>query len=141
MSFAESSNLCARVAAATTRVPGVRLAYVFGSRIGGRPREDSDLDVAVLYDRSLDVRGREEARRDLLDALAEVLGALGERADIVDLDRCDSAVAFAAIRNGRLAHARDEDERIQLVSKIARRYDDDAPTRTLFREAARKVAS
>ncbi len=139
--LADPAALCAAVASVVARVPSVRLAYVFGSRIVGRPRDDSDLDLAVLYDRALGARAREEARRDLLDLLTEALGRLGERADIVDLARCDSAVAFAAIRDGKLVYASDEDERIQTVSLIARRYDDDTPKRALFREAARRVGS
>lgn len=134
------AELTVAVAQALSRVPTVRVAYLFGSRAKGTARPGSDLDVGVLYDRALDASGREEARRDVLDALAEDLGALGERADIVDLERCDSSVAFQAIRDGKLAVARSEAERVRAVVAVARRYDDDAPKRELFRSAARRLA-
>lgn len=131
-----SDELASSVGCALSRVPSVRVAFVFGSRVTGRARIDSDLDVAVVYDRTLTDREREAARRDVLDELAASLGALGERADVVDLDRCDSSVAFSAIKHGRLALARSEPERVRTVVAIARRFDDDAPKRALFRRAA-----
>ncbi|HVY45259.1 MAG TPA: nucleotidyltransferase domain-containing protein [Minicystis sp.] len=137
----EPETLVARVARALSGVPGVRVAFVFGSRVTRRARPDSDLDVGVVYARELDGRGREDARRDVCDALAAELGALGERADVVDLDRCGAAIAFAALRDGCLALARTEPERVAFAVRTMRRYDDDAPRRALFREAARRVAS
>jgi hypothetical protein len=117
-------------------IDAVRVAYVFGSQVTGRAGPRSDLDVAVLWDRSFDDMRRERARRDVLDALADRLGALGERADIVDIDRCASAVAFKAIAEGRRVLARDDGERVQLEAHVMRRYDDDAPRRALYRRAA-----
>jgi predicted nucleotidyltransferase len=134
-------DLAREVSRALLEVPSVWLAYLFGSRASGRARPDSDLDVAILYDRTLDVAGREEARRDVLDALSASLGPLGEHADIVDLERCDSGVAFRAIRNGLLALTRSDLERVRTIVAVARRFDDDAPKRALFRRAAQRAMS
>lgn len=130
------SELVASVATALAGVEELRLAWVFGSRLAGRPRTDSDLDVAVRYDAGLDDAGREAARRRLVAALADALGAVGERADVVDLDRADVAVAFEAVRQGSLALARSEDERVEVVARVARRYDDERGKRELYRRAA-----
>jgi predicted nucleotidyltransferase len=121
-------------------VAAVRIAYVFGSRVTGGARPDSDLDVAVLYDRSLDGRARELARREVIVALADALGTLGERTDVLDLDAADSSIAFAVVHDGRRALVRDPAERVSFEALTFRRYDDDAPRRTLFRDAVAKAA-
>lgn len=54
----------------------------------------------------------------------------------MDLANADPAVAFKAIQ-GQLVLARDDAERRLLEVRIARRYDDDAPRRALYRRAAR----
>lgn len=130
------SELVAAIGAALAGVEGVRLAWVFGSRVSGRARVDSDLDIAVRFDAGLEPGGREAARRRLVAALSDELGALGERADVVDLDRADGAVAFEAVRRGDLALARSEAERVDAVARVARRYDDERGKRALFRRAA-----
>jgi hypothetical protein len=130
-----------RVACALERFAGVRTAWLFGSQVTGRARPDSDLDVAVSYDRTLDADARERLRRQVVDELTESLGALGERADVVDLDDCDSAVAFRAVSEGALLFARNESDRVRVVARVARRYDDEAPRRELFRRAAIAVST
>jgi predicted nucleotidyltransferase len=118
------------------QMPEVRLAYLFGSYTSGKARKDSDLDVAVRFAPDLNSTARGNATLRLISALTDKLGKLGERADILDLDLAGSGVAFRVIRDGQCLLARDEAERIRLVARIARRYDDDAPYRALFRKAA-----
>jgi predicted nucleotidyltransferase len=122
-------------------IEAVRVAYIFGSRARGEGRADSDLDVALVYERTLDWGGQERARRDVLDALSKALGALGERADLVDLAQADSAVAFRAVRDGLRVLARTDAERVAAEVSVGRRYDDDAPKRRLFQRAAAGIAA
>jgi predicted nucleotidyltransferase len=117
----------------------VRLAYLFGSRARGTARSDSDLDIAVAYASSTDPAQRERLRRQIVTALTDALGTVGERTDVVDLEFAPAEIAFAAIRATRLL-ARSEVERVRLEARIARRYDDEAPRREIFRAAARRVA-
>ena len=137
----QNEALLAKAGAALEAVPAVRVAYVFGSRVSGRARPRSDLDVAVLYDPRLDADGRETARRDVLAALTDAFGRLGELADIVDLGSSGAAVAFRAIRDGRCVLARERAERVRLEARLARRYDDEAPRRALIRRAATRAAT
>jgi uncharacterized protein YutE (UPF0331/DUF86 family)/predicted nucleotidyltransferase len=107
---------------------GVRLAYLFGSRSRGAARPDSDLDIAVAYASDADLAQREILRRQLVAALTDALGAVGERADVVDLEHAPSEIAFAAIRATRLL-ARSEEERVRHEVRVARFHDDDAVRR------------
>ena len=125
--------------AAVEAQPGVAVAYLFGSRATGRERPDSDLDLAIGWDAELDARDREIREQSLRGVLGEALGAVGEQADIVDLGRAGAALAFRVIRDGILLFARDRRTKIELEARIARRYDDEAPYRALFRQAARRA--
>jgi predicted nucleotidyltransferase len=133
-------ELTRRVAEALAPLDPVRVAWVFGSRIAGTATPRSDLDVAVVYPRDLDDAERERMRRRLVAALTGAMGSIGERTDVVDVDRASSSVAFRAIRDGRRALTRSEAERVAAQVRICRRHDDDAPRRALYRDAARQHA-
>lgn len=134
-----STDLVRTLAQVVATEPDVVLAYLFGSRAHGTPRPDSDLDVAVAYAPHLDGAAREAARRRLVVALADALGAVGETADVIDLERCGATLAFRAIRDAVPIFVRDARVRVTLEARIARQYDDEAPYRELFRRAARRA--
>lgn len=132
----DGDTLVERVRAALVPMAAIRVAYLFGSRVSGRARADSDLDLAVLYDPLLGPAERETVRREVVGALTDTLGRLGESTDVVDLERAGSALGFRAIRDGRRLLERDRAERVRLEARIARMYDDDAPRRELMWRAA-----
>jgi predicted nucleotidyltransferase len=136
----DAETLVARVRRALEGVPAVRVAYLFGSRVTGRARPDSDLDLAVLFDRDLDATARLRATLDVIGLLTDALGVLGERADILDLRQAGSGVGFRAIREGRRVIERDPVERLRIEVRIARQYDDEAPRRALLVKAAHQAA-
>jgi predicted nucleotidyltransferase len=121
-------------------IPSVQVAYLFGSRARGTSRPDSDLDLAIALPREMPDAERGRVKLQVIDGLTARLGSLGERADIVDLDRAGSSVAFAAIAQGRCVYTRDRAERVRLEVRIARRYDDERPYRELTAAAARRAA-
>jgi predicted nucleotidyltransferase len=131
----EVDALAAKVASALAPVESVRVAWLFGSQVRGRARGDSDLDLAVKFDRSLDGRARELCRREIVAALTDALGPLGERTDVVDVDRAGTGVCFAALREGVRVLARSEEERIDASVRILRMYDDQRAFRELFERA------
>ncbi|MGM0578244.1 MAG: nucleotidyltransferase domain-containing protein [Myxococcota bacterium] len=124
------------IARALDPIEAVRVAWLFGSRVHGRPHPGSDLDLAVAYDPAVRGRARELARRDVVAAVTDALGPVGERLDVVDVDRSDSGVALQAIRQGHLVLARTDAERADAIVRILRRHDDDLPRRRMLRRAA-----
>ncbi len=135
-----TAELLGRIAAALEPLDSVRVAWLFGSQIRGTATERSDLDLAVALSPGLDDVSREGARRAIVAALTDAVGSLGERTDVVDVDRSGGGVSFRAIREGRRIVCRSESERVAAEVRIARRYDDEAPRRALYREAARRHA-
>lgn len=135
-----AAELLRGIAEALEPLDSVRVAWLFGSRVRGTATERSDLDLAVALGLGLDDVGRERVRRAIVGALTDALGALGERTDVVDIDRADGGVAFRALREGRRVLSRSESDRVAAEVRIARRYDDEAPRRALYREAARRHA-
>ncbi len=133
-------DIASKVASAVARNQRAVVAYVFGSQVNGTARADSDLDIAVRWTLGLNQVDRLQAQLDLIEALTEVLGALGETSDVVDMDESSSAVAFRAISEGVCVYARTEAERVEAVVRTCRRYDDDAPKRALYRNAASDAA-
>ncbi len=134
------SELLAQLRLLFADQPAAVLAYCFGSRATGRNRPDSDLDLAVLWDRTLDGGAQRNAEHRLRAALAENLGRLGEEADLVDLARAGTILGFRVIRDGKLLLVRSPSLRVQFEARIARAYDDEAPYRQLFRRAALRFA-
>jgi hypothetical protein len=65
----ESSSGRRRIERAVDETPGVLFATLFGSRAGGRAREDSDWDVAIYLDPALGARERGAIRDRLIAAL------------------------------------------------------------------------
>jgi uncharacterized protein len=135
-----ADELVQQVAAALAPLEGVRVAWLFGSQVKGGATPRSDLDLAVVFARNADGPGRERARRTLVARMTDALGALGERTDVVDVDRTSSSVAFRAITERVRVVVRSESERVAAEVRVARRYDDDAPRRDLYRRAARDHA-
>jgi predicted nucleotidyltransferase len=128
------------VAAALQPFEEIRVAYLFGSRARGSARADSDLDIALHLGAATSDDHRATLLLSIIAALTDSLGALGERADLLELNRAGSSVAFAVIRDGKCVLCRDRRERVRLEARIARRYDDERPYRELFRGAALRIA-
>ncbi len=73
----------------------VLAAYVFGSRAGGEPRPDSDVDIGVLFDSPQPL----EATLRLESALQDVTA---ERVDLVDVGRAGAFLALAIVCGERI---------------------------------------
>lgn len=103
---------------------GVAAAYLFGSRATGRPRPDSDTDVAVLLRPGQPTPTLLE-REALAVALAAVLGA-GE-VDLVVLDGAPLELRARVVRTGRLLAAPDPVARVRFEVDTQSRWFDVEP--------------
>lgn len=100
----------------------VRLAYLFGSLAAGTERASSDVDVAVLL--------TPEASTKFLDRLTHVLErATGRTVDLVDLATAPPLLAHEIIKKGTIILSRNEEERVNFVTRAVARYLDTAHLR------------
>lgn len=76
----------------------VELAVLFGSHARGHPSAESDIDIAVAFDDTVDADDRLSARIDLIVDLMEALET--DAVDVADFDAIRPAVGAHAIRTG-----------------------------------------
>lgn len=103
-------------------IPGVRLAYLFGSRVDGTVGPLSDYDVAVLADGAQDLAA-------LRAWLAHELGVALEtnHADVVLLNQAPVELAYAVVAQGDVVYQRDEATRVEYEAEVLTRYGDYLP--------------
>ncbi|MDY6769700.1 MAG: nucleotidyltransferase domain-containing protein [Candidatus Nanohaloarchaea archaeon] len=99
---------------------GILFAYLYGSRVKGVEREDSDLDIAVYTDNGLEPR---ELSR-LIIALED---ATGEEVDVAVLNDAGVIFQHQVVKYGEPVYVADEEVRIAFETRVYRRYDDYKP--------------
>jgi predicted nucleotidyltransferase len=87
-------QLAEAVAYLQRNIPTLRAVYLFGSQATGDIRAESDVDLAVLADASLE----ELYRYDLMGELAEILG---REVDLLDLQNASTVLRIQVIGKGR----------------------------------------
>ncbi len=75
--------------------PDLQLAIIFGSGADGNLRFDSDIDIAVYPEHSLD----SSKRQQLSDAISE---ATGRTVDLIDLSITDGALLRQILSTGKI---------------------------------------
>ena len=96
-------------------LPGLKLAYVFGSRAAGRSRVDSDVDLAVLCDVVVDPLA--------LYGIAQIIaGALRREVDLVDLARASTVLQKEVVAQGKVLHEREPGMRLVFESRVLSDY-------------------
>jgi len=88
----------------------IRLAIVFGSVGDGHATHSSDLDIAVLCDRSMS----SDLRSTLISILAR---ATGRPIDLVDLSRAGEPLLGEILKNGTRILSRDDSAYAELLRK------------------------
>lgn len=101
---------------------GVAVAYLFGSRALGRPRPDSDADVAVLTERPLDLL----ERGVLADRLARALDV--PEVDLVVLEEASLELRGHVVQEGTVLHSDDEPRRVAFETRTRSEWFDYRPT-------------
>lgn len=89
------------------RKHGVVLAYLLGSRAKGLEREDSDYDIAVLFNRNVTIMDEIKLGLDIADKLKLPV----EMIDITALNKADLLFKARISREGIPIYVSDEDMR------------------------------
>lgn len=118
--------------------PEVDAAWLFGSRAEGRPRADSDVDVAVLFARHMAFEQAVFRRGTLMDELA---ARLGRAVDVVDVERLSPRIFASVMRGSRLLMSRDEPHRVGALARQYALWHDMEPHRRMQRDAMRAFFS
>ena len=104
---------------ALASVPGLELAYVFGSIARGTERPQSDIDIAVQAPKAL-------SAAELLALHRAVSAATGRSVDVVDLRRAGHPLLGEILRDGaRLVGS--ADAHADLATRAALDFDDFFP--------------
>ena len=94
-----SMDFAAAIDLLRTRVPGLRVVWMHGSRARGDARPDSDVDLALVADAPV-------ALDDVLSLQSDLTARLGDEVDLVDLFGADDVLRVQVIEHGRVLFAR-----------------------------------
>lgn len=100
----------------------VRFAYLFGSQAAGRPRPDSDVDVAILADDAVPADAYDRLALRCADALAVASGI--PRIEVTVLNRAPLRFVGRVLRQRIVLFSRDEPARVAYESLMGRMADD-----------------
>jgi hypothetical protein len=94
----------------------IKLAFLIGSHAKGTARPDSDVDVAVLFGRSFDVK-------QVLDLKEQLTELVGVDVDLVVLDSVGPVMKMQVLKTGILLHA-EKGAYEQFFVSTVNEYDD-----------------
>lgn len=93
------SNLAVQIEAraknALLDTTGLRLAMLYGSMAAGNPRADSDVDLALLFDRPM-------TALDKMELTTRLGSAVGRSVDLVDLYSLNGTILKQVLIGGRV---------------------------------------
>lgn len=94
---------------------GLRLVLLFGSSVTGKMHRHSDIDLAFLFDRDMDIIA-------LTNTVIRLLHT--DNVDVIDLKHASPLLRFSVVKNGRLLYERSQGEFNSFSSLTFRRYVD-----------------
>lgn len=102
----------------------IAAAYLFGSQARGTGRENSDIDVAVLFYRLEDKLARFDRR---LEMIIELERMVGRKVDVVDMEEAPLLLRHQILKDGILLVDKEPGYRISFEVKSRRTYFDLRP--------------
>jgi predicted nucleotidyltransferase len=97
---------------------GVGILVAFGSRVSGKERDDSDLDLGALR-----ADGRPFRHRELADLLADLQERTPHHVDLVDLASADTLLRYEVLKNHERLFVDDRERWVLFVAGTLIEYD------------------
>jgi hypothetical protein len=123
-----------KAAAAVFDGSPVSFAYLYGSVARGDTHPGSDVDIAVMFERSVPAGERLDLELSLGLAFDARLG--GERADVRDLTAMPLLLRGRAVTEGALLYSRDEEGRVAFEVAARNEYFDFLPAYRAYQKAS-----
>ena len=102
---------------------GVVVAYLFGSAIRGDMGPYSDIDIAVIFEKSSSVEAEFKSRMKLSSLISEAVGV--SEIDVINLESARGPlIKYQAIFGGQVILDKNTDRRLAVQRKIVRDYED-----------------
>lgn len=102
---------------------GLADVYLFGSRINGFQREESDLDVGVRFKKGLpDAGKRAKIYGNLFSDLTTCFS--GQKIDLVFIEEAPLHFQFKIINEGEMIYSLDRNDSANFVEKTVNHYRD-----------------
>lgn len=94
---------------------GLRLVLLFGSAVSGKIHKKSDIDLAFLFDKVVDIL-------TLTNRVIKLLHT--DNVDVVDLKRASPLLKFSAVKSGMILYEKEPGMFNEFYSLAFRRYID-----------------
>lgn len=94
---------------------GLKLVLLFGSAVSGKIHKKSDIDLAFLFDKAVDIL-------TLTNRVIKLLHT--DNVDVVDLKRASPLLKFSAVKSGMILYEKEPGMFNEFYSLAFRRYID-----------------
>jgi len=112
----------------------VIFAYLFGSQATENAVANSDVDIAVMFDKKLSEDERFQRRLKLMSELPKIFA--GKKVEVVSLnDTRDILFKFAIVQPGKIIFKKDYDALLDFDLKTTNDYYDFKPFLKMYNEA------
>ncbi|MHB1394828.1 MAG: type VII toxin-antitoxin system MntA family adenylyltransferase antitoxin [Clostridia bacterium] len=91
------------------------IVILFGSAAAGRMREDSDIDLAFLSDKSL-------SEYEVFNIAQELSSALGRDIDLIDLSKASTVFKANILGTGKIIYSADENRKHEFQIRTFKEY-------------------
>ena len=82
----------------------IRFIVLFGSHAQNATRPESDVDIALFFDRDKNVLAEFEMFSDVLNGLSEALGVPSEKLDLLTLNKANILLRYEITAGGKLLY-------------------------------------
>ena len=130
----DTQQIADRVGELLASASGLRLALLYGSSVGGRMRGDSDVDVAVLFERPLEAEQK-------MRLTASLEAGLSRPVDLVDLFSLNGTILKQVLCKGQVLIRKNGEDLPLLLRRMTYNQADMMPyvSRTLYERQERFV--